>query len=148
VGSTPAQEVDKIRSEIDQIFSAEPFNPANQPRQDLGAEIILPEQEAKADEPIVSIDTSVQQNQAINSNLDPQPVAPLELVPIQATKTDRASVDEVFGSPTNQAGSEEPSAPSLGKPPEITLPLPPPPPNTKEPFSTSINFDPTKNPQT
>jgi hypothetical protein len=137
VGATPAGEVDKIRSEIDQIFSAQPFDPANQPRQDLGTEIILPEEEkpeiTDPVSPSSTIDTSVQQEQAINS-----------LQPIQTTKNEEVSANDVLGLETPQISSIPP-VPGLESPPEIALPPPPPAPAIETaPFGDPISFDPTK----
>jgi hypothetical protein len=153
VGSTPPEEVDKIRSEIDQIFSAEPFNPANQPRQDIGTEIILPEEEKPTTPESltpelggVTVDTSVQQDQA-EENL---------LKPIPATKNDEVSANDVLGlsnpagpildptaSPANANQTNIPPIPGLESPPEVKLPPPPPAPAIETaPFGNTINFNP------
>lgn len=138
--ATPPAE-DQIRSEIDKIYSAEPFDPANNPRQDLGTDVIIPAEENTEEigTPAVSVDTSVQQNQANPT-----------LKPIEATKNETISANDVLG--TDPGPNTLPQVPGLEMPPEIKLPPPPPNPLAPsrtssidtEPFGNSINFDPTK----
>lgn len=151
---SPDSGVEDIRSEIDKIYSAEPFDPANNPRQDVATNIALPEdtppEKIEQDKPTISdssnlfVDTSVQEAQANPT-----------LKPIEATKDETLDASAILGdSPAHPNDSTElPSIPGLEMPPEITPPPPPPNPllNTpktssidNEPFGNSVNFDPTK----
>ncbi len=140
---------DQIKSEIDKIYSAEPFDPANNPRQDVATNIALPTEERVQElgAPAISVDTSVQSSQA----------TPAPLKPIAATKDEAIDPNSVLGSDvsisTNLESSTKEEIPGLEMPPEIKLPPPPPNPladQTKtssidtEPFGNPINFDPTK----
>ena len=132
---------DQIRSEIDKIYSAEPFNPANNPRQDLGTDVIIPTEEKiqSIGSPAISVDTSVQQAQA-----SPQ------LKPIEAIKDETVDANDVLG--TEPSSNLVPEIPGLEMPPEITPPPPPPNPLSQNrassidtaPFGNTVNFDPTK----
>lgn len=137
----PKPAEDQIRSEIDKIYSSEPFDPANNPRQDLGTDVIIPTEEKiqSIGSPALAVDTSVQQAQAT-----PQ------LKPIEATKDETIFANDVLG------GNPSPNAvadiPGLEMPPEITPPPPPPNPLSPNrvssidtaPFGNTVNFDPTK----
>lgn len=141
----------KIKSEIDEIYSQEPFSPANNPRQDLGTDIVLPTEEHIQDigAPALSVDTTVQQTQASPS-----------LKPIEAIKNESVAASDMFGSETNSTDqqvvpyidSTSTKIPGLEMPPEITLPPPPPNPLSPSrasaldtaPFGSTLNFDPTK----
>lgn len=137
---------DDIRSEIDKIYSAEPFDPANNPRQDLGTNIALPTEEhvQELGAPAVSVDTSVQEAQATSPALKP----------IAATKDEAIDPNSVLGSsPSEAPDASVAQVPGLEMPPEIAPPPPPPNPLASqqktssidtEPFGNSVDFDPTK----
>ena len=154
---------DQIRSEIDKIYGAEPFDPANNPRQDVATNIAItdePAQDQALKDPQITdssnlfVDTSVQSAQSAS-----------QLRPIEATKDEKVDVNSILGeSPTQEVSSTKPDQtanstgnlpeiPGLEMPPEITPPPPPPNPllNTpktssidNEPFGNTLNFDPTK----
>lgn len=135
----------EILSEIDKIYSSQPFDPAGNPRQDVATEIILPTEENNQKTPPLEPDTSVQ---------DLQAATPLK--PIQATKDEAVDAGSVLGlepigTPIQPKTIAE--VPGLEMPPEITPPPPPPNPLLDqkrassidtEPFGNTINFDPTK----
>lgn len=135
---TTNSEQDQILSEIDQLYSAQPFDPANNPREDVGTNIAI-----APTEPI--LDTSVQANQAIgSSSAGATENAPLQ--PIMATKEDATDASDVFGDQDSPDAkpAESPAVPGLEMPPQIQLPPPPPPPSLESaPFGSSqVNFNP------
>jgi hypothetical protein len=165
---------DQIRSEIDKIYSSQPFDPANNPRQDVATQIILPEEnktneaseESKeAEDPKVeeqtlsalpidttsvtpdiaapsnSIDTAVQSEQALESNMKANEEK-TPLAPIPATKNEQVNASDVLGI-NNSPAATTPGL-ELPKAPDISLPPPPPAPGANSPFGNTINFDPTK----
>ena len=142
-------EADRIQEEIDAIYNAQPFDPANNPRQDYGTDLILPSEPNMnpTTNSQAQVDTSVQQDQHQESKFNS--IKPPELKPIQSTREEVTNSDELPGNSP---------IPGLEFPPEIMPPPPPPPPPgaatteakpTSYPvdsFGNQINFNPTKNP--
>jgi hypothetical protein len=131
-------EASEILSEIDQIYSAQPFDPANQPRQDMGTQFANPETNTalEEDDPLppslLAVDSGVQSNQADQSSLN-NPSDGSTLGAIEATKDEAVSSDDILGTST--------PLPSLTMP-EITPPPPPPPPAGEIPsFTPTVDFN-------
>jgi hypothetical protein len=142
-------EADKILSEIDDIYSSQPFDPANNPRSDLGANTVALEDDA-TEEPlpssVLAVDTSVQQDQATSANL--ANATPLNLANPSSTglpaipdaKQETVTSSDLLG-----------DAPAANKPdgvvpgiqmPSVNVPPPPPPPPIEgvPTFTPTIDF--------
>jgi len=136
-------EADKILSEIDDIYNAQPFDPANNPRQDLGTNIINPEED-HSDQLLPSsalaVDTSVQEDQALASNIataSNNPTAP-SLPQIEATKEESVNPNDILGTSPIPNNSGLPM-------PDIAPPPPPPPPIEGVPtFNPTVDFNDTQ----
>ncbi len=126
-------EASEILSEIDQIYSAQPFDPANQPRQDMGTQFANPETNTALEDDslppsLLSVDAGVQSDQADSSAQNNSTLGAIE-----ATKDEAVSSDDILGTSN--------PLPSLAMP-EITPPPPPPPPAGEIPsFTPTVDFN-------
>jgi hypothetical protein len=147
--NTVGSEADKILSEIDDIYSSQPFDPANNPRSDLGANPVTLDQDVE-DEPlpssVLAVDTSVQQDQANTSNL-------ANAAPINQTNPSLTGLPAIPDAKQETITSSDllGDAPAANKPdsvvpgiqmPSVNVPPPPPPPPIEgvPTFTPTIDF--------
>ncbi len=142
-------EADKILSEIDDIYSSQPFDPANNPRGDLGANTVHMDDNI-AEEPlpssVLAVDTSVQQDQATTANL-------ANAAPLNATEPSLTGLPAIPDAKQETVSSSDllGDAPAANKPesvvpgiqmPSVNVPPPPPPPPLEgvPTFTPTIDF--------
>lgn len=149
-----SSEANKILSEIDNIYSSQPFDPANNPRSDLGSNPVSFEDSNaldSIDEPlpssVLSVDTSVQQDQAFSSNLAnstsaDQSAPDLTGLPvIPEAKKETVSSSDLLGDAPVVSTASPGTMPGIQMP-SINLPPPPPPPIEGVPsFNPTIDFN-------
>ncbi|MDQ5913386.1 MAG: hypothetical protein QG623_4, partial [Patescibacteria group bacterium] len=154
VPSSTTSEADKILSEIDDIYSAQPFDPANNPRGDLGTSIVTPDEiEQPLPSSVLTVDTSVQQDQALSSNMssatgtgvpssaDTEGLMGLPAIP-EAKQETINSADILGTSPiANQTDSTAGQIPGIQMPPSIAPPPPPPLEAALPTFTPTIDFN-------